>query len=141
MQQVLISPVKTSFSIIEKEQPLKNVLLKRRCEKYPKIHMKNTCGELLFHKVQSLQPKTLFKKRRKHSLWVFRNSSKQNIFAEQLLVNTFVNCQFGNIKAAVVQIEKALTNDGLGISNVSWKCRILSIYSLTVIYSWNLLFS
>ena len=87
MQQVLISLVKTSFSIIEKEEPLKNVLLKRRCEKYPKIHMKNTCGELLFHKVQSLQPKTLFKKRRQHRFFACE-------FSEILQNRTFLQDSF-----------------------------------------------
>ena len=39
-----------------------------------------------------------------------------------------------------MQIEKALINDRLRLSKVSWKFRIPTIYSFTVIYSWNLLF-
>ena len=39
-----------------------------------------------------------------------------------------------------MQIEKALIKDCLRISKVSWKFRMSTIYNLTVIYSWNLLF-
>ena len=39
-----------------------------------------------------------------------------------------------------MQIEKALTNDRLRVSEVSWKFRIPTIYNFAVIYSWNLLF-
>ena len=40
-----------------------------------------------------------------------------------------------------MQIEKALINDLLRVSKVSWKFRIPSIYNFAVIYPWNLLFS
>ena len=40
-----------------------------------------------------------------------------------------------------MQIEKALINDRLGVSTVSWKFRIPTIYGLAVIYPCNLLFS
>ena len=40
-----------------------------------------------------------------------------------------------------MQIKKALINDRLRISKVSWKFSIPTTYSFTVIYSWNFLFS
>ena len=40
-----------------------------------------------------------------------------------------------------MQIEKAVINDRLGVSKVSWKFRIPTIYNFAVIYPWNLLFS
>ena len=40
-----------------------------------------------------------------------------------------------------MQIEKALINDRLRVSKVSWKCRIPTVYGFAVIYPWNLLFS
>ena len=39
-----------------------------------------------------------------------------------------------------MQIEKALINDRLRASKVSWKFYIPIIYNLAVIYPWNLLF-
>ena len=45
------------------------------------------------------------------------------------------------IKGTVLQIEKALINDLLRISNVSWKFHILDIYKFAIIYPRNLLFS
>ena len=44
-------------------------------------------------------------------------------------------------KGAAMQIEKALINDRLRVSKVSWKFCIPTIYNFAVIYSWNLLFS
>ena len=41
----------------------------------------------------------------------------------------------------VGKIEKALINDGLYVSKVSWKFRIPTAYNFAVIYPWNLLFS
>ena len=40
-----------------------------------------------------------------------------------------------------MQIEKALINDHLCVSKVSWKLHIPNIYNFTVAYPWNLLFS
>ena len=40
-----------------------------------------------------------------------------------------------------MQIEKALINDRLRLSNISWKFRISTIYNFTVIYPLNLQFS
>ena len=40
-----------------------------------------------------------------------------------------------------MKIEKALINDCLRVSKVSWKFRIRTIYNFAVIYLWNLLFS
>ena len=40
-----------------------------------------------------------------------------------------------------MQIEKALINDPLRVSKVSWKFRIRTIYNFAVIYPWNLVFS
>ena len=37
-------------------------------------------------------------------------------------------------------IEKALVNDRLRVSKISWKFRIPTIYYFAVIYPWNLLF-
>ena len=46
-----------------------------------------------------------------------------------------------SFKDTVMQIEKALINDCLYVSKVSWKFRIANIYNFAVIYPWNLLFS
>ena len=40
-----------------------------------------------------------------------------------------------------MQIGKALINDRLSVSKVSWKFRVPTVYNFAVIYSWNLLFS
>ena len=40
-----------------------------------------------------------------------------------------------------MQIEKALINDNLRVSKVSWKFRIPTAYNSAEIYPWNLLFS
>ena len=40
-----------------------------------------------------------------------------------------------------MQIEKALINNRLHVSKVSWKFRSPTIYNFAVIYPWNLLFS
>ena len=39
-----------------------------------------------------------------------------------------------------MEIEKALINDRLGVSKVSWKFRIPTTYNFAVIYPWNLQF-
>ena len=44
-------------------------------------------------------------------------------------------------KGTVTQIERALINDRLRVSKVSWKFRIPTIQNFAVIYPWNLLFS
>ena len=46
---------------------------------------------------------------------------------------------FSSVKLTVMQIEKALINNRLGVSKVSGKFRIPTIYNHTVIYPWNLL--
>ena len=52
-----------------------------------------------------------------------------------------MHCRSTNmIKGTVMQIEKALTNDRLHVSEVSWKFCIATIYNFVVIYPWNLLF-
>ena len=38
------------------------------------------------------------------------------------------------LKGTVMQIEKALINDHLSVSKISWKLRIPTIYNFTVIY-------
>ena len=43
-------------------------------------------------------------------------------------------------KGTVMQIEKAPIQDRLCISKASWKFRISTIYSFSIIYPWNLLF-
>ena len=40
-----------------------------------------------------------------------------------------------------MQIEKALINDHLRVSKVSWKFRIPTIYDFAILYPWNLQFS
>ena len=40
-----------------------------------------------------------------------------------------------------MQVERALINDHLRVSNVSWKFRIPTTYNFAVIYPLNLLFS
>ena len=40
-----------------------------------------------------------------------------------------------------MQIEKALINDRLRVSKVSWKFRIPTSYNLAVAYPWHFLFS
>ena len=39
-----------------------------------------------------------------------------------------------------MQTEKALINNRLHVSKVSWKFRIPTIYNFAVIYPWNMLF-
>ena len=46
-----------------------------------------------------------------------------------------------SFKGTVMQIEKALINDRLLVSKVSWKFRIPTIKNVAGIYPWNLLFS
>ena len=46
-----------------------------------------------------------------------------------------------SFKGAVMQIEKALLNDRLRVTKVSWKFRIPTIYNFAVICPLNLLFS
>ena len=46
-----------------------------------------------------------------------------------------------SIKSTVKQIEKALRNDRLHVSKVSWKFHFPTIYNFTVTYLRNLLFS
>ena len=43
-------------------------------------------------------------------------------------------------KGGVMQIEKALINDRLRVSKVSWKFRIPTIYNFAGIHPWSLLF-
>ena len=45
------------------------------------------------------------------------------------------------LKGTVIQTKKALINDPLRVSKVSWKFRIPALYNFAVIYPWNLLFS
>ena len=45
------------------------------------------------------------------------------------------------LKGTVMQIEKALINNPLRASEVSWKFHVPTIYNFAVIYPWNLLFS
>ena len=45
------------------------------------------------------------------------------------------------VNGTVMQIEKAPINDRLGVSEVSWKFHIPTIYNFTVIYPGSLLFS
>ena len=40
-----------------------------------------------------------------------------------------------------MQIEKALINDRLRVSNISWKFRIPTLYNFAVVYPWNMPFS
>ena len=55
--------------------------------------------------------------------------------------NKSSNIFYKYLKGALMQIEKALINDLLGVLNVSWKFHIPTIYNLAVIYHWNLQFS
>ena len=58
-------------------------------------------------------------------------------FSLSLLILYFHNV----FKGRVMQIKKALINDRLRVSNVSWKFCIPTFYNFAVIYPWNLLFS
>ena len=49
--------------------------------------------------------------------------------------------KFRCFKGTGMQIEKAQINDRLGLSKVSWKFYILTIYNFAVTCPWNLLFS
>ena len=71
------------------------------------------------------------------------NSPSHKNFLVPPLQTYFFNDTFllFNLKCRVTQIEKALINDRLRLSKVSWKFRISSIYNFVVIYPWNLLFS
>ena len=44
-------------------------------------------------------------------------------------------------KGPVMQVEKALIDDRLRVSKVSWKSHIPTIYNFAVIYAWIFLFS
>ena len=48
---------------------------------------------------------------------------------------------YKSFEDTAMQIEKALLNDGLLVSKVSWKFHIPIMYNFAVIDSWNLLFS
>ena len=56
------------------------------------------------------------------------------------LQNSTKDALEATVKGTVKQIEKALINDRLRVSEVSWKFCISTIYNFAVIYSWNLLF-
>ena len=45
------------------------------------------------------------------------------------------------LKVQSCKLKKALINDHLHVSKVSWEFRITTIYNFAVIYPWNLLFS
>ena len=45
------------------------------------------------------------------------------------------------VEGTAIQIEKALIDDRLRASKVSWKFRIPTVYNFAVIYPWSLLFS
>ena len=59
-------------------------------------------------------------------------------------INTKVHLKPTNtciyIKGAVMRIEKALINDRLRVSKVSWKFRIPTISNFAVIYPWKLIY-
>ena len=59
----------------------------------------------------------------------------------QLFVTTINGFQTLTIKDKVMRTEKALINDRLPVSKVSWKFRIPAMYNFTVVYPWNLLLS
>ena len=67
----------------------------------------------------------------------FRRKLTLSIYNNRLLHQ----CLIFEIKGTVMQIEKALINDRLRVSKVSWKFHIPTIYNFEVIYPWNLLFS
>ena len=46
------------------------------------------------------------------------------------------NC-FSTLNGTVRQIEKALINDRLTVSKLSWKFSISTIYNSAVVYRWN----
>ena len=46
-----------------------------------------------------------------------------------------------NFKDTVMQIKKALINDGLHVSKLSWKIWIANVYNIAITYQSNLLFS
>ena len=73
-------------------------------------------------------------------LWIWSH------FLKKSLIENFIFCTWylfvnSDIKGTVMQIKKALINDRLHVSNVSWKFHIPTIYNFAVIYPWNLLFS
>ena len=58
--------------------------------------------------------------------------------------NSVINrllCKCFDFKGTVMQIEKALINDRLRVSKISWKICIPTTYNFAVIYPWNLPFS
>ena len=74
---------------------------------------------------------------RQHDYRVY--SSKD--FNHYIIMMTLSKIHYFSIKGTVMQIEKALTNDLLRVSKVSWKFRIATIYNFVVICPWNSLFS
>ena len=59
-----------------------------------------------------------------------------------LIISPILNVLLNyHIKGIVMKIEKAMINERLRPSKVSWKFCIPTIYNFAIIYSWNLLFS
>ena len=73
--------------------------------------------------------------------WFARLISVKNPKNSSTSGNSIKDPKFLLLKGTAMQIEKALTNDCLHVSKISWKFRIPAIYSFAVIYLWNLLFS
>ena len=63
-----------------------------------------------------------------------------HISLKQVFWVIFENFWADIFKGTVMQIEKALINDRLCVSKVSWKFRVPNIYNFAVIYPWSLLF-
>ena len=59
---------------------------------------------------------------------------------ENIAVSVDVKLNMKNIKSTVMQIEKALIDDRLRVSNVSWKFHIPTPCNFALIYPWNLIF-
>ena len=69
----------------------------------------------------------------KYLMVVPTNESKEKIKIYEEL--------WSKIREVKMQIEKALINDRLRVSKISWTFHVSTIYSFAVIYLWNLLFS
>ena len=53
---------------------------------------------------------------------------------------TCIYIQYNIVNGTAMQIQKALINDRLRFTKVSWKFRIPTVYNFAVTYPWNLLF-
>ena len=77
--------------------------------------------------------------------WLAYPGNKNLVFEYSYFYNQNLDLKFFNynwslVESTVMQVEKALINDPLRVSKVSWKFHIPTIYNFAAIYPWSLLF-